>query len=67
MPVKKSLPLFLLLWAIVCPAILTAAAGMGSIPDGNIPNRHINAFGQTREGYLWIGTAKGLCRYNGYE
>ncbi|MCC8018484.1 MAG: response regulator [Rikenellaceae bacterium] len=55
----------MLFLAVAFPAI--CAPGMNYIPDGNIPNRHINAFAQTVDGYMWIGTAKGLCRYNGYE
>lgn len=33
----------------------------------SISNQHINAFVQDNRGYVWIGTAKGLCRYNGYN
>lgn len=33
----------------------------------SISNRHINAFSQDDQGYIWIATAKGLCRYDGYE
>lgn len=32
-----------------------------------LSNLHINAFVQDKLGYMWIATAKGLCRYNGYE
>jgi len=32
-----------------------------------VSNLHINAFAQDKHGYLWIATARGLCRYNGYE
>jgi ligand-binding sensor domain-containing protein len=41
-------------------------------PDGqgiraeDLSNRHVICFGEDREGYLWIGTARGLNKYNGY-
>lgn len=34
---------------------------------GTISNLCINDFAQDRIGYMWIATANGLCRYNGYE
>ena len=31
-----------------------------------ISNLHINSFAQDEQGFMWIATAKGLCRYDGY-
>lgn len=33
----------------------------------SVSNQHINSFSEDKFGYMWIATAKGLCRYNGYE
>ena len=30
-----------------------------------LPNRRVNAFAQTPDGYLWVGTAAGLARFDG--
>lgn len=36
--------------------------------DGDkLPNLNIKAFAQDQFGYMWIGTARGLCKYNGYS
>uniref|UniRef100_UPI003217FCB1 two-component regulator propeller domain-containing protein n=1 Tax=uncultured Draconibacterium sp. TaxID=1573823 RepID=UPI003217FCB1 len=32
-----------------------------------LPNNSVNCIIQDQEGYLWFGTKRGLCRYNGYE
>ena len=37
------------------------------ITKNALSNLHINGFVQDKFGYMWIATAKGLCRYNGYE
>ncbi len=37
-----------------------------SIPDG-LSNMNITSFAQDDLGYMWIGTRRGLNRYNGYE
>jgi signal transduction histidine kinase/ligand-binding sensor domain-containing protein/DNA-binding response OmpR family regulator len=37
-----------------------------SIPDG-LSNMNITSFAQDDLGYIWIGTRRGLNRYNGYE
>src|SRR5688572_25290556 len=34
------------------------------VPDG-LPNPTIHALYQDRDGFLWIGTESGLCRYDG--
>ena len=35
--------------------------------DGELPISSINALIQDREGYIWISTTDGLCRYDGVE
>ena len=37
-----------------------------TIEDG-LPNNRVDCMIQDHEGYLWFGTKRGLCRYNGYE
>src|SRR5579862_1929472 len=33
--------------------------------ENGFPGGQVNAFSQTRDGYLWVGTAKGLFRFDG--
>jgi signal transduction histidine kinase/ligand-binding sensor domain-containing protein/DNA-binding response OmpR family regulator len=33
----------------------------------NISNQHITSFTEDRQGYIWIGTSRGLNKFNGYE
>jgi signal transduction histidine kinase/ligand-binding sensor domain-containing protein/DNA-binding response OmpR family regulator len=37
-----------------------------SFKDG-LPNSRVDCMIEDHEGYLWFGTKRGLCRYNGYE
>jgi signal transduction histidine kinase/ligand-binding sensor domain-containing protein/DNA-binding response OmpR family regulator len=37
-----------------------------TIKDG-LPNNRVDFMLQDHEGYIWFGTKRGLCRYNGYE
>ncbi len=37
-----------------------------TIKDG-LANNRVDCMLQDHEGYLWFGTKRGLCRYNGYE
>lgn len=32
-----------------------------------LSNQHVNSIEEDNLGYIWIGTARGLCKYNGYE
>ena len=56
----------------------TGLAGAGQMRDGNadflvenwlegdgLPESSAYALAQTPDGYLWVGTAEGVCRYNG--
>jgi len=33
--------------------------------ENGLPQNKINALAQTRDGYLWVGTLKGLARFDG--
>ncbi|MFT5641019.1 MAG: ligand-binding sensor domain-containing protein, partial [Cyclobacteriaceae bacterium] len=35
--------------------------------ENGLPNNLINSIAQDSIGYLWVGTADGLCRYGGNE
>ena len=35
--------------------------------SNGLPHNNINCIFQDKAGYIWIGTASGLCRYDGYE
>ena len=35
------------------------------VTENGLPHDHVNALAQTRDGYLWVGTAFGLTRYDG--
>src|SRR4051812_45303445 len=35
--------------------------------DEGLPHNHVRAIAQTRDGYLWIGTQKGLVRFDGLQ
>ena len=37
-----------------------------SVSDG-LPHNQINTISQDRDGFIWIGTANGLCRFDGYS
>jgi len=60
-------------WLLVCTACCAAlqADGLGGYtrhvwqaPDG-LPEQTVQAFAQTPDGYLWIGTTGGLLRFDG--
>jgi ligand-binding sensor domain-containing protein/serine phosphatase RsbU (regulator of sigma subunit) len=36
-------------------------------PDSKIPNRFIYTINQDNNGYLWVGTGKGLSKFDGFE
>lgn len=57
---KKNL--FLLLLLLFQPMQMSFSQNSRS----TISNLHINDFAQDSQGYIWIATAKGLNRYNGY-
>jgi signal transduction histidine kinase/ligand-binding sensor domain-containing protein len=54
---------------------LTAATPRGPVemtirvwrPENGLPDRTVTAVWQTRDGYLWVGTPKGLVRFDGVQ
>ncbi|MFN0013909.1 MAG: two-component regulator propeller domain-containing protein, partial [Saprospiraceae bacterium] len=56
--------LFLLSFSTVSPAQVTRFKRMTSAQG--LPSDIVNSLLQDREGFLWVGTADGLCRYDGY-
>ena len=57
--------LLLLLWAAGSSAIHYRLTHFG-LPDG-LPQTFVYAIEQDTNGYLWMGTGEGLCRFNGLE
>jgi ligand-binding sensor domain-containing protein/signal transduction histidine kinase len=68
---KTLLPVLLITWA----AQLRAEPGISSESlsfhrwghEDGLPDETVTALLQTRDGYLWIGTASGLARFDGVE
>lgn len=65
-------------WAVCCVwvaglEVLSGAAPRGPVemtvrvwrPEDGLPDRTVTAVWQTRDGYLWVGTPKGLARFDG--
>ena len=64
----KSIRPVVLLCLFLCHSfLLQAQSASGYVIKNSISNQHINTISEDKAGYVWIGTAKGLCRYNGYE
>lgn len=55
--------LFLLLLVLI-PIMALTYDGSG---DVNLPNRRVLCFQEDKYGVMWIGTARGLSRYDGYS
>ena len=61
----------LLLLALLLPALLSAQPNQArfrqlSVADG-LSDQYVNCIFQDSRGFLWIGTANGLNRYDGYQ
>ena len=62
---------------IIIPFLIGIIASIYSIPTNlqfshlstneGLPYSHVNAMCQDKKGYIWIGTRKGLYRYDGYN
>lgn len=57
----------LLLFAPNIMIMLIAQESSSQTIKSSISNQHINGFCEDKYGYMWIATAKGLCKYNGYD
>ncbi len=73
--VKRNLMLKTLILALLFPTIAQAMGTMGndsikltarhySITDG-LPSNTVRCIHQDKQGFIWIGTPDGLCRYDG--
>ncbi len=56
----KNLVLLLVLMPII-------AFTHDSSEDVGLPNRRVSCFQEDKYGVMWIGTGRGLCRYDGYS
>jgi ligand-binding sensor domain-containing protein len=45
----------------------TEYAGESFSLSSSLSNQNIRCFGEDKDGYIWIGTGRGLNRFNGYE
>ena len=60
---------WLLIWPPVCGAVWAGTLSgytqhVWQASDG-LPEQTVQAFAQTHDGYLWIGTTGGLVRFDG--
>jgi len=65
----RMFAVWLLACSLGCQALLTQGLGgytrrVWLAPDG-LPEQTVQAFAQTPDGYLWIGTTGGLLRFDG--
>lgn len=72
---KKAYIFILTIMSLFAGPVLTASASIRynnirfrqfSVSDG-LPHNQINTISQDRDGFIWIGTANGLCRFDGYS
>ena len=61
--------------SLAAGAVQTASAGIKygnirfrqfSVSDG-LPHNQVNTIAQDNDGFIWIGTANGICRFDGYS
>lgn len=71
---RKYLILPITLAALYCMACGTSISTENAVTENGFPeisqdlsNGKINAFEEDRQGHIWIGTFRGLNRYNGYD
>lgn len=50
-----------------CFAVAARAEVVPIAPDPGLPDKYITAICKDRQGRMWIGTQRGLCRYDGYH
>lgn len=62
--IAKTSPAFLL--RNQSPLMIPYRTRLWQVDDG-LPHNTVQAITQSRDGYLWVGTAKGLARFNGIE
>ena len=71
---KKAYIFTLTIMSLFAGPVLTASASIRynnirfrqfSVSDG-LPHNQVNTISQDRDGFIWIGTANGLCRFDGY-
>lgn len=70
----RTFPTLLLTLMTICTACGTSVSTETAVTDNGFPeistdlsNGKINAFEEDRQGHIWIGTFRGLNRYNGYD
>lgn len=70
---SSMMRIFLLVWVVLCPRLLALDPEWSlyqfghrawKIEDGYLGSE-VNAFAQDKDGYLWVGTASGLFRFDG--
>lgn len=65
---KHSIILFFLLFTLICRAGLPESYRIQPINNIDaLPDKEIHYIFQDSDGYIWFGTADGLCRYDGYS
>ncbi|MDE6528045.1 MAG: hypothetical protein K2L78_03250, partial [Muribaculaceae bacterium] len=59
--------LILLAFGSIEPKARGEAPGRAYTSRTDLPNLHVNALAQDSLGYIWVGTANGLCRDKGND
>ena len=70
---RKVIFMLLMAMAMACMPSIAIARGVGDsmvrtiTMDNGLPSNGVRSIVQDKQGYIWFGTDKGLCRYDGYH
>ena len=70
---RKVIFMLLMAMAMACMPFIAIARGVGDsmvrtiTMDNGLPSNGVRSIVQDKQGYIWFGTDKGLCRYDGYH
>ena len=64
---KALLPLLLSAMAAACAAAAGRLSARHISTADGLPSNNINCIAQDADGFIWFGTANGLCRFDGYS
>ena len=70
---RKVIFLLLMAMAMACMPFIAIAQGVGDsmirtvTMDDGLPSNGVRCIVQDKQGYIWLGSDNGLCRYDGYH